>query len=46
MFGRAARQQGLSALGRENNETHCFKSDKNALPVVLVSINSVHHLRL
>ena len=44
LFSRAAKQ-GLPALGRENNETHCFGSDKNAVPVVLVSMKPVHQLR-
>ena len=44
LFSRAVKQ-GLPALGRENNERHCFGLEKNAFPVVLVSIKSVHQLR-
>ena len=42
LFSRAAKQHELPALGRENGETHCFESEKNALPVFIVSIKSVH----
>ena len=44
MFSRVAKQ-GLLALGRENNETHCSGSDKSALPGVLVGMKSLHQLR-
>ena len=39
IFSRAAKQ-GLPVLQKENNEIHRFGSEKNALPVVLVSIMS------
>ena len=42
-FSRAAKQ-GLPVLQKENNEMHRFGSEKNALPVVLVSIMSEHLL--
>ena len=33
-------KQGLLALGRGNNKTHCSGSEKNSLPVVQVGIKS------
>ena len=42
-FSRAAKQ-GLSVLQKENNEIHRFGSEKDALPVVLVSIMLEHLL--
>ena len=42
-FSRAAKQ-GLPVLQKENREMHRFGSEKNALPVVLVSIMSEHLL--
>ena len=39
MFSRVAKQ-GLLALGRENDETHCSGSEKNALSVVAVGTMS------
>ena len=44
MFSRAAKQ-GLTVLGRENDQTHCFGSEKNTLPVALVDIQAVHQLQ-
>ena len=44
MLSRVAKQ-GLLALRRENNETHCSGSDKSALPGVLVGMKSLHQLR-
>ena len=46
LFSTAAKRQGLPALRRKNDETHCFGSEKNALTAVLVSIKYVHQLRL
>ena len=37
MLSRAAKQ-GLLALGMGNDEPHCFGSEKNALPVVILGI--------
>ena len=42
-FSRAAKQ-GLPVLQKEDNIMHRFGSEKNALPVVLVSIMSEHLL--
>ena len=42
-FSRASKQ-GLPVLQKENNEIHSFRPEKNALPVVLVSIMSEHLL--
>ena len=44
MLSRVAKQ-GLLALGRENDETHCSGSGKSALPGVLVGLKSLHKLR-
>ena len=42
LLSRTAKQQGLPTLGREKDETHRVRWEKNVLPVVLVRIKYVH----